>query len=311
MEEIVDDYSFIDAYIQNSLNDFSKKLFGDYNENTGFFEEIPASDDDFLVSDEEGGESEDIPIEDSSSDYMEDELYDMVFNDDFEQPSYQSRNNNHSAIPVSGTVSYKKHVDVGGLSPMTINVVNDLSKIVGGVVVTSGKRSIKENSDVGGVKESFHLSGRAVDLRPNAVLDNFLLSPEGKKFMTDRGYEIIDERNKKGSAHWHLEPAKKRTGGMSVAVTPGQQYVGLNDESIDKLMLPLQGTNIIRGLDSGEPVYVIDEEGKTVVLRGKNDTSLMTGRVFEKRLKAQTGTDNVKPFYNMERKTHRSLACGM
>lgn len=80
---------------------------------------------------------------------------------------------------------------------------------------------------------------------------------------------------------------KQAGGGIPAAVTRHDQFIGLNDPSFDQLLLPLQGTNVIRGLDSGQPVMVQDETGVQQVLYGPQDTVNLQGKVYEKRLKYQ------------------------
>lgn len=74
----------------------------------------------------------------------------------------------------------------------------------------------------------------------------------------------------------------KQTGG--VAVTPSAQRIGLNNPSFSSMVLPLTGQNVIRGLDDGSPVYVEDEYGTNQVLFGPQDTTVMRGTVYEKRV---------------------------
>lgn len=76
---------------------------------------------------------------------------------------------------------------------------------------------------------------------------------------------------------------KKQTGG--IATTSEAQHIGLNNPDFDSLIIPLKGTNTIRGLDDGTPVEVIDEEGTRKVLRGPKHTFKAKGSVKEKRLK--------------------------
>lgn len=73
--------------------------------------------------------------------------------------------------------------------------------------------------------------------------------------------------------------------GGKVATTPEDLYIGLNDSTYTSMLLNLpKQYNIIRGLDSGEPVYVQDELGKSDVLYGPKDISPMYGKVKEKKL---------------------------
>lgn len=102
------------------------------------------------------------------------------------------------------------------------------------------------------------------------------LTNEEKKELTRR--QIIREDRR-----YATKLGIKQTGG--VALTPEQQYVGLNNPYYDALLLPLTGWNTIRGLDSGEPVAVEDEFGNNDVLYGPNDTVKLKGTVREKRLR--------------------------
>lgn len=286
MDELstIQDYSMIDEFISNSLQSFNKKLFGNYDENTGYFEE--------LSNDEETQNIEDAPEEEfdqQSQEVNDEDMYDQVFDDEFVNRKYddpgQQYDDMFQPAEETGQVSFKPGVSSEGLSYRANGIVNELSGVAGNFVITSGKRSKSANANLrGSAKNSFHLTGDAVDIRPNANIDAFLSSPDGRKFLADKGYEIIDERNKKGAAHWHLEPVKRQAGGsVPVASTEREKYVGLNDPALNELFIPLQGTNPIRGLDSREPVYVEDELGNSNVLIGPEDVVYMTGGVHEKR----------------------------
>lgn len=73
--------------------------------------------------------------------------------------------------------------------------------------------------------------------------------------------------------------------GGKVARTPDELFKGLNDSTFKTMTLDLpKAYNMIRGLDSGKPVYVQDETGKKTVLHGPQDVIPMYGKVFEKRL---------------------------
>lgn len=75
-----------------------------------------------------------------------------------------------------------------------------------------------------------------------------------------------------------------------LAVTPEQQFVGLNNPMYTEMEFPMQGNNIFRGLDNGQPVLLKDATGKQKILTGPQDTTIMKGTVKEKRIKAQKGT---------------------
>lgn len=70
-----------------------------------------------------------------------------------------------------------------------------------------------------------------------------------------------------------------------VAITPQQQYTGLNNPGYDHMTFPMYGENEFRGLDNGGPVLLEDETGKKKILKGPKHKTKMKGRVFETRLK--------------------------
>lgn len=296
----IQDYSMIDNFLNQSIQTYRRQAFGDYDPKTGYYDEqrmdaeSPVAQE---ISEEAEGFATD-PVneygqteEEASFDYMFGESgypqQSFQQEDDFDNFQSYDVEAEDSVSPVQGSYSFKEGVSGEGLTPKVTGFINELSSVAGNFVVTSGKRSKKENSSLKGSKEkSFHLSGDAVDIRPNKNIDKFLSSPQGKKYLSDRGYEAIDERNVKGvGAHWHIEPVKRQAGGIvPIARTKEQQVIGLNDDSIDSLVLPLSGTNTIRGLDSGHPVLVEDENGKSKVLYGPKHTARMKGRVFERKL---------------------------
>lgn len=286
-EETIVDYGLIDQFINKSLKDFRSKVFGDIDDNTGYFKEYDTESDTENDAVNEGID-EGVNEGTTEDEFTEEDAYDYMFGPEFDGPN---EGVNTEFTPVQGNVSFKQGVNTEGLSPRASSIINDLTKVAGDFVITSGKRTASQNSKVKGVANSFHLTGQAVDIRPNPQINAFLSSAQGRKFMADRGYEIVDERSKKGAAHWHIEPSKKQAGGrMPIARTAEEQYIGLNNESLDELVLPLQGTNPIRGLDNGKPVYIQDENGQSDILYGPDDISHMQGKVYERRLK-QTGGD--------------------
>lgn len=73
-------------------------------------------------------------------------------------------------------------------------------------------------------------------------------------------------------------------GSVATAYTPQQQYRGLNDSSFSEMIFPMSGENTFRGLDSGDPVYMEDEEGNSDILRGNKHTKKFKGQVYEKKI---------------------------
>lgn len=303
----INDYSMIDNFLNQSIQSYRRQVFGDYDNKTGYYNQ-ERTDDQPVVEQGLSEDADELATDPQVNEFgqTEDEsMYDVMFGDGSYPQQQQQQNNDDDfmSFPVdeeqmnnesnfvqptgSGSFDFKPGVSAEGLKPRVSGLINELSSIAGKFTVTSGKRSDKENSSLrGSAKKSFHLSGDAVDIRPNKSIDKFLSSPEGRQYLTERGYEVIDERNVKGvGAHWHIEPVKRQAGGyVPIARTKEQQYVGLNDDSINSLVLPLSGTNTIRGLDSGNPVLVEDETGKQKVLYGSKHTARMKGRVFERKL---------------------------
>lgn len=300
------DFSFLDNYIENVRrksavpnnqqieNDNSFYDIDDEVDNVENQDETDALMQEGTKVEEEDFMNNDLFSEDDSPYVRE------YFSNTFNPNQKTSEEITNQYVPTSGNVSFKPGVTTQGWKAKAAKIVDGLAEMVGNIVVTSTVRSKAENDKVGGQKNSFHLSGDAVDIRPNANLDAFLSSSKGKAYIAAQGYEIIDERSKKSGPHWHLEPVSRQFGGKvykykgggvggPVAITPMQKYVGLNDESIDELFLPLEGINTIRGLDSGQPVHVTDETGMEVTLYGPEDTVSTSGNVNEKRLKYQTG----------------------
>lgn len=297
----------IDNFLNQSIQSYRRQVFGDYDNKTGYYNQ-ERTDNEPVVEQDLSEDADQFATDPQVNEFgqTEDEsMYDVMFGDG-SYPQQQQRNDDDDfmSFPVdeeqsdvdesrfvpgagTGSFDFKQGVSGEGLTSRVSGLINDLSSVAGKFTVTSGKRSEKQNESLrGSAKKSFHLSGEAVDIRPNKNIDKFLSSPEGKQYLTERGYEVIDERNVKGvGAHWHIEPVKRQAGGyVPIARTKEQQYIGLNDDSINSLVLPLSGTNTIRGLDSGNPVLVEDETGKQKVLYGSKHTARMKGRVFERKL---------------------------
>lgn len=97
--------------------------------------------------------------------------------------------------------------------------------------------------------------------------------------------DLIDIMNKVAYNDNNSINIAKYGGNIPIAITKEDQYMGLNDDDLQELILPLSGENTIRGLDSGEPVFIKDSVGKKYILRGPKDTVKAKGQVYEKRLR--------------------------
>lgn len=92
-------------------------------------------------------------------------------------------------------------------------------KAVPGVVVTSRQRSAAKNAQVGGVKNSYHLTDNARDFVPPKGMDMGSLAAKLKSTF-GAGYDIINEGD-----HVHVEPGPKRSSrnASAKAGTPAKQ----------------------------------------------------------------------------------------
>lgn len=77
-----------------------------------------------------------------------------------------------------------------------------------GIQVTSGLRTPERNAQVGGVPNSYHLTGQARDIAPPSTPQ---AAQQVRQYAAQHGLEIIDEGD-----HWHLEPAP-RSGAQQAA----------------------------------------------------------------------------------------------
>lgn len=134
------------------------------------------------------------------------------------------------------------------------------------------------------VEGSEHYQNNAVDLRYNDDIYNYIQNdPKAKQY----GISLLNPDH--GTAkHIHLQT--KQAGGELYADTPETLRRGLNNPSYNSATLDLKGTNTIRGLDNYQPVAVTDGS-KYQVLTGPQDTTKMTGKVYEQRM--QTGGQTI------------------
>ncbi len=86
--------------------------------------------------------------------------------------------------------------------PLVGKVIEDrITAAVPGVIVTSRDRTPEENERVGGVKNSYHLTGQARDLAPPKGMTMAQLEASAKAALP--GYQVINEGD-----HIHVEPAR-------------------------------------------------------------------------------------------------------
>jgi hypothetical protein len=90
-----------------------------------------------------------------------------------------------------------------------------VASILPGVVVTSGTRTPERNAEVNGVKNSYHLRGQALDIKPpqGVSLEQFRQALEARGMPVA---ELIDEGN-----HWHLAWGAKADQGAPRVLAQG------------------------------------------------------------------------------------------
>ncbi len=103
---------------------------------------------------------------------------------------------------VSGkTVAKDSFIALEALSDYGFNPKDD-------TVLTSLTRTEELNKKVGGVSDSLHLTGKAMDVSSQGDSKEFLdwtKSEKGKKWMKDFNINKLDETGKTGAPHWHFE----------------------------------------------------------------------------------------------------------
>ena len=103
---------------------------------------------------------------------------------------------------VSGkTVAKDSFIALEALSNYGFNPKDD-------TVLTSLTRTEELNKKVGGVSNSLHLTGKAMDVSSQGDSKEFLdwtKSEKGKKWMKDFNITKLDETGKTGAPHWHFE----------------------------------------------------------------------------------------------------------
>lgn len=93
-------------------------------------------------------------------------------------------------------------LDMGGGTPSPQPASGGLFaglSAIPGITVTSGARTPQHNAEVGGVPNSFHLSGQARDILPPQTPQQ---AQAVRQWAAQNGMEVINEGD-----HWHIEPA--------------------------------------------------------------------------------------------------------
>jgi hypothetical protein len=73
-------------------------------------------------------------------------------------------------------------------------------------------------------------------------------------------------------------------GKVPVAQSYADKYHGLNNDTLNELLIKNNGYNQYRGLDSGKPVHLYDDLGASTVLFGPDDMATLYGNVYENRM---------------------------
>jgi len=301
---MANDYDFIDEFIKQSLDTYNKQLFGNYDDNTGYFEEsIPEND----TLNDTVNDTED--VQDTSNETGEEDMYSSVYPDE------------NTDTNIGGISPYIGGAHPGGNLSSQISAKESQGNYnafnpAGGGEGAVGKYQFRWGQwkdsimHVTGVKskEQFRKNPAAQEkyfewFKQNQLLPGVQrikrqgLNKQG--LSDDQLAKLVHFRGEQGAIDYlkgkvsdkpevyntAISKYIKQAGGTPIARTKQQQYIGLNDNSIDELILPLDGENTIRGLDSGEPVYIEDNFGNNNILYGPNHKVKMRGRVFEKRLK--------------------------
>jgi hypothetical protein len=269
-------HKFIDEFIKTSLDNYNKQLFGNYDDQTGYFEDMTPQDE---------GVSEGVndveDATDTSNEPSEEDMYNSVFPEDGiigigagaarqgmptnrpgSRPGFRSFNTYQEGKQalLDQLRLYQTGKSKTGIKPDTT--------LLGAMSIYA------PSSDGNNPKHYAEVVAKQVGVDINTPIS---------KIDTEKWAAAIErmEGNKVGNNPGNL---RKQAGG-NIARTKQQQYTGLNDESMDQLILPLEGENTIRGLDSYQPVLVEDDFGARQILRGPRHTMKTVGNVYEKRLK--------------------------
>lgn len=114
-----------------------------------------------------------------------------------------------------------------------------------GIPVTSTVRTPERNTAVGGVPNSFHLSGEAIDIAPRTAQEK----EQARQYWQQRGYQVIDEQD-----HLHIEP-------------PGR---GMTTSQLRSAPKAQQPSDLERRLSLADQMGATDEEKRRMVIGGES-----------------------------------------
>lgn len=300
--ELDEDYSMLDGYLERSAANYRKNLLGERDEQTGYYSKVAAEDeaeDEGIIegTSDEGGE----PKFHVGVDLLPIDEDEVVYNDLFGESAYTGEFNTNTNSGNKSLRDQLSALESGG----DYKATNPNSSATGKYQFLWGTwgDSIKKVTGVKDQKE--FLNNPSAQEQYYSFYERNVLLPEVRKIKSELDTTLNDTQLAKlvhfrgtGGARKYLKgqvgdkpeaynmPTSKyirQAGG--IATTLEEQYIGLNDPSFDSLIMPMYGSNVIRGLDSGEPVFVTDDTGKRRVLRDSSDTDIFNGNVYERRLK--------------------------
>jgi hypothetical protein len=299
----IQDYSFLDEVLNKSLESFKRKLFGNYDDKTGYFEEsIPDEDESDVVNDAQTDAVNEGVNEDGMT---EEEQYNDVFEEEGGWPGMSMMIPSKGGEPNNKSLS--QQIADKESSGGNYKALNKRTNAVGkyqflwkywgdDIKKKTGVKNEQEFLNNPAAQESFYSAYEKTHLLPGVKklkkeITTDLTDSQVAKLIHFRGengarkYLKGELPDKPESYNMSISKYIKKAGGMPVAKTKQQQNIGLNDPELDQLYMPLKGNNPIRGLDSGEPVFITDEQGNDYILHGPQDVVNVEGPVFEKRIK--------------------------
>lgn len=288
------DFSFLDNYIRSITAPGKTNPNQFINDNNGFYEESNIND-----GKNEGGPStksnnQSNFLGNSIGDYIHNNNVDSNIMNDYPNQNYNNRSklsNSISNVESQGDYgATNQHSSATGKYQFLWSAWgNSIKKVTGVKTRQEFLRNPDAQEQFYSFYEKNYLLPKVREIRNQ--IDTNLSDAQLAKLIHFRGAAGA-KRYLKGQLNdkpesYNMAISKyigsRQTGG--IALTPEEQQIGLNNQMLDSLVMPLNGYNTIRGLDSGEPVKVWDDFGNTDVLYGPDHTIKMKGTVYEKRLK--------------------------